>query len=227
MSDPQLRQDSVSGARQPRPRKVYLTRHGISTWNEIQRTSGQLDPPLAQRGKALAERLAGVMRDIELTAVYCSTLTRCIETARPTASLHGLRIKTLDELREQHLGVLQGRYRDKRDPEAQQIWTQRSADRIGFTPPGGESYEALTRRVTDALAQIMQDQAHGTVLIVGHRITNRVLLQALLGWSAHDTAQLTLRSKFLYEVVPGTEPTINTILLSERKAGRRHEGFLA
>ncbi|MFQ5616902.1 MAG: histidine phosphatase family protein [Anaerolineales bacterium] len=210
----------------PMPKKIYLMRHGKSTWNEIQKTSGQTDPPLAPKGLALAERLAKVLVNEPLTAIYSSTLKRSIETARPTADCHGLPIHQERDLQEQNLGDLEGRYRDERDPEAEELWAKRTENRVRFVPPNGETYAALEERVGGCLNNILRDEAGGEILIVGHRITNRVLMQALLDLSAADAEQLSLRSKFLYEIAPGKEPMVHTILLSEHKAGKRHEGLM-
>jgi broad specificity phosphatase PhoE len=147
--------------------KIFLVRHGQSEWNGQNRVSGQLDPVLTPKGIQQAHALARVLRDEPLAAIYTSSLTRAVETARPTAELHRLPIQTRDALKEINLGVLEGRFRDERDPEAQQLWEEREEDRLHYQVPGGESYLDLERRVTACLNEIMDQEAGKTVLIVG------------------------------------------------------------
>ena len=55
-----------------------------------------------------------------------------------------------EALNEIHLGILQGRFRDERDPEAQRLWEQRGEDKLAFRAPGGETYRELRHRVLGA-----------------------------------------------------------------------------
>ena len=77
-----------------------------------------------------------------------------------------------------HLGILQGRYRDARDPLAQQLWRAQRQDRARYCPPGGESLSDMAQRVLPCLHTILAQAAHRTVLIVAHRYTNRLVLGA-------------------------------------------------
>ena len=226
MNNPQLIPARISTEPLPQlPKKIFLVRHGQSAWNKTKRVSGQLNPPLADVGQRQARCLAQVMDGESLTAIYASSLSRAVETALPTARHHELPITQCDELREQHLGILQGRYRDQRDPQAETLWKRRAADRLGFRIPGGESCAELDQRVRRFVHEILPGEAGGTVLIVGHRNSNRLLLAALMGWPLEEAAEIRLRSKYLYEIVPGDEAEICTISLRERDLGDSRQGF--
>lgn len=201
-------------------RKIFLVRHGRSEWNGQKRISGQLDPPLSPTGARQAQCLESLLRDEQLSAVYASPLSRAVETAEPTAASHRLAVKTCDALKEIHFGVLQGRFRDGRDPEAQRLWAEREKEKLHYRVPGGETFLELETRVMPCLQDILRQE--GTALIVGHRSTNRVILRELMRWPLDTALGLDLRSKYLYEIVPGESPRINTIRLDN---GHRHEGF--
>jgi broad specificity phosphatase PhoE len=207
--------------------RLFIARHGQSEWNRDGRVTGQLDPALSEQGKRQANSLREVLNDVPLAAVFASPLARARDTATPTAQAHALRLDTRPELREIHLGVLQGRYRNERDPNAQRLWEERKQDIYGFRAPGGESFAELERRVVPCLTDILQNEHGRSVLIVGHRNTNRVLLGALLGWAPEAAASIPIRSRKLYEITIDTVTRIATISLDERDSGRRTEGFEA
>lgn len=202
-----------------RPTTIYLVRHGESELNRDKRISGQLDPSLSREGilgsLALADQLLGV----RLTAIYTSALIRAIETAKPTAFAHGLIIYPKEALNELHLGVLQGRHRDDRDPEARSLWEERKKDNIHYRVPGGETFAELAERVIRCLNEILAAEAGGTILIVGHRATNRALFGSLLNWPEEQWLSLNFRHKYLYEITTGTPPQLATIRLNGSHAG--------
>jgi len=184
-------------------RTVYLARHGESTWNRCRRITGQLDPPLSRRGMQQARQLSQVLRDVPLVAVYASALTRSRVTAGVVASEQGLVPRVTAELNEIHLGFLEGRWRDGRDPSARDQWAERQRDRVGYRPPGGESFRDLTLRVVAAVSRILLDRPVGPVLIVGHRNTNRAILHRLLGWSLDQAAATPVRQDVVLRIAPG------------------------
>ena len=54
------------------------------------------DPALSEAGRARAQRLAELLRDAPLAAVYSTDTRRTRETAQPSASTHGLTVKRYD-----------------------------------------------------------------------------------------------------------------------------------
>lgn len=210
-----------------RPVRIFVVRHGESVWNRTKRISGQLDPALSVAGLAQAQRLCETLSEVHLDAIYTSTLSRSIATAAPTACWHGITPRACHWLDEQNLGSLQGRYRNDRDPQALALWNERGADVLRFQPPGGETYDELQRRVTEGLRQLCELQAGRTVLIVGHRNTNRPLLAALLGWTAEEAIATKLKHHDLYDIAPAHSTFVRTISLRDRDRGRAREGFRA
>ena len=204
-----------------RPTTICLVRHGESELNRDKRISGQLDPPLSLEGVQESLALADQLQGVRLTAIYTSALIRAVETARPTADAQGLPIHTRGALNELHLGILQGRHRDERDPEAQALWEERKKDKIHYRVPGGETFAELAERVIGCLDEILAAEAGGTILIVGHRTTNRALFGALLNWPKEQWLSLNFRHKYLYEITTGAQPQLATIRLNGSHAGER------
>jgi len=205
---------------------IYLARHGQSEWNNQSLITGQLDPGLSPKGEQQSVALAECLRDEELAAVYTSALQRTVATAQPTARMKGLKMVSLAALNEIHLGVLQGRHRDERDPEAQSLWAQWQADLWGYRVPGGERFDEFAQRVGEGLQAILQQHTGQRFLVVGHRATNRVLLGTLLGWPRERWAELRLRNKYFYRIRLGATPEVATYTLSGRDTGACHEGFI-
>jgi broad specificity phosphatase PhoE len=200
-----------------RPTTIYLVRHGESQLNLEKRVSGQFDTPLSQEGIRQSQILAVQLLGVPLTGIYTSALRRTVETARPTAAMHGLLIQSHAGLNEQHFGVLEGRFRDDRDPEARALWEARKHDKRTHRIPGGERFIDLAGRVQQVLKDILVYEAGGTILIVGHRNTNRALFGMLMRQSEERWPHLTLKSQCVYRIITGSHPELHTIALGGKQ----------
>ncbi|QPK64605.1 histidine phosphatase family protein [Methylomonas sp. LL1] len=207
-----------------RPLRIYLARHGQSELNLQQRISGQADTQLSAQGLEQAQALGDVLKHETLSAIYCSSLTRAIQTASPAAAIHGLRIQALDGLREIGLGILEGRHIDERDPEACRLWAARAHDKHGFMVPGAEIYSAFTNRVLSSVEQILADSS-SAILIVGHRNTNEVILARLLTNDFAGEAEINVKNKYLYAIDWHGKPQVMTIRLGGEHHGRHYPGL--
>jgi broad specificity phosphatase PhoE len=70
------------------PKQVFVTRH-------LQKGQGD-DPPLTAEGTANAEKLAAMLADKGITAIFVTPTRRTTETAAPLAKLLGISITTYD-----------------------------------------------------------------------------------------------------------------------------------
>lgn len=163
------------------PTTVYLVRHGSVVGAETRRFIGHLDVPLSPLGErqmaALAMRLAG----IGLDAVYASDLQRTRRSADILAEPHGLTPIALPELREFAMGRWEGLTAEEirgLDGAAFATWM---ADVAGYRFPGGESLVELAARAWPAFERIVASHAGGSVAIVAHGGTNRLILCRALG----------------------------------------------
>ncbi len=162
---------------------ILLARHGETDWNAERRWQGHTDRPLTDRGRAQAQALAERLDGTELESVYSSDLTRARETAAAVAERKGIELRTLPELREVDVGSWAGLTKaeaEARFPEAFERWKH---GHVGWTD--GETYEAMTERVTAALRRIAAEHENAPVLVVSHGGPIRALHATALGLDVH------------------------------------------
>src|SRR5208337_3868208 len=88
---------------------LYLIRHGETVGGETKRYKGSLDVPLSERGVAqIREASAFIAKKAELSAVYCSGLSRALKSAEIIAGPYGLKPVIIDDLRERSFGLWEG-----------------------------------------------------------------------------------------------------------------------
>ncbi len=128
------------------------------------------DPPLTPRGRDQARRAAAALARGGIDAVFCSPLRRARETADAIGSAAGLAPSALAGVAEVGMGSLT-------DPDSPAGRAERDAIfsawlagdfRRGF--PGGEDFEAVKRRVREALRAVSTDLPGRRVAIVTHRM---------------------------------------------------------
>lgn len=182
--------------------RLYIARHGQTDWNVQHRLQGWTDRPLDETGRRQASELAAALQGIRLDAIYSSTLTRSRDTARMVAGTT-MTVKSLDGLRERNYGHFQGGLETDADyVRRSNDWTDRLDD--------GESLNQLLARSRESLQQIRREHPAGNVLIVGHRITNQMLLRALFDFTPDQTIKIMQNNDevYLVELDPGAKPRL-------------------
>lgn len=152
---------------------LYLVRHGQTELNVQNILQGWQDSPLTERGReqALATRTAFAAHGVAFDHLYSSPLGR----ARRTAELivgEGRSIALVDDLREWHLGSLEGTSNRKMPA---QPWGDYP---VAF---GGESETQLRARMVAALSRIMARSQHNCVLAVSHGSACQEFLRCVTG----------------------------------------------
>lgn len=161
--------------------KIYLVRHGRTAWNREEIFRGTKDIPLDEQGMEEA-RLAGDWLKVEkIDAVYSSPLSRSVETARAIASPHGIDVRILDGLYDINYGKWEGVSHDeviRKWPDLYRKW-KTEPHRVVF--PDGESLDAVRKRSMDAVMKVVSLHPGNTVVLVAHRVVNKVILAAIIG----------------------------------------------
>ena len=168
------------------PTTLVLVRHGETNWNRERRFQGHADTPLNEAGREQARRLAEILRNERLTAVYTSPLRRATETASIVAHPLGLEPVELEALREIDVGDWEGLTVDEvrtRFPERVDV-----AWHSGW--PGGETHAELGARVVPALVELDRLHPGERVLGVTHAGPIRAALTAALGVSVAESRAL-------------------------------------
>jgi len=156
---------------------LYYIRHGETDWNVEQRLQGHRDTALNARGRVQAAHCGGVLRDLLAcegrAAADCAYVSSPLKRARETMELvragldlpaHAYAVD--DRLIEIAFGDWEGLTLPEIEARAPNAIAEREHDKWGFTPPGGESYRDVTRRVGDWYATVTRDTvvaAHGGV----------------------------------------------------------------
>jgi broad specificity phosphatase PhoE len=208
----------------PTPKRLFLARHGESVANQQKLVSGQLDTPLTEKGRRQAQWLCDVLKNEQLSVIYASSLSRAVETARPTSDYHGVEIQQVDNFKERHFGILQGQVADGAETDAKALWQARIAHKLNATIPGSEDFPSFERRIADQLEQVLRNLP-SSALIVAHRNTNQVILSKLLGLSLPADTAINVKNKYLYEIELGDHPTVNTIRLGGEFHGKKFAGL--
>lgn len=164
--------------------RLYLVRHGATQLTSEDRFSGSTGVELSDEGRMQARRLGERLRPEEISAVYCSPLSRTVETAhligvpRESEPIH------VDALREISHGRWEGLSRrevEARYPDEYTAWEE---DPFTFAPEGGESGVAVLARALPAIRDIVTRHPGERVLVVSHKATIRLVLSSLLGFDA-------------------------------------------
>lgn len=164
-----------------RNRLIYVVRHGqIQLPDDQRRYIGQLDLPLNEDGIRQAEWLRKRLERAEISAAYCSDLSRSRQTAAIIAANKSVRIVSRPDLREISLGEWEGCTFAEISRQYPHEFKARGADIGYYRVPGGESFADCSRRIVAAFHEILA-AAPGNILIVGHAGANRMLLCHVLG----------------------------------------------
>ena len=153
--------------------RVYVARHGETTWNLAGRYQGRLESELSPLGARQALVLADAMEAAGISRVVSSPLWRCTATAQATAERAGVPVETDDRLIEIAHGTWEGRLRDEiaaNDPARYRAWREDPAH-VQFE--NGESIADVLARWRDFVASFAPA---APALVVTHDAVVRVAL---------------------------------------------------
>lgn len=161
-------------------REFYLIRHGETDWNKrLGKLQGHTDIPLNDIGFLQAAALTDLTRDLNITKIISSDLSRAVETAKRVSPVPA-DIETHPDLREVHLGVGEGMTWDeinlKLGPDFRPLWASKSEDHLDLRFPGGESRREVLARVQSCLIHFLNKYPHDRLAFVSHGYVIRTLV---------------------------------------------------
>jgi broad specificity phosphatase PhoE len=164
---------------------IYFIRHGQTEFNREDRVQGRVDSPLTalgvQQAKAMGTHLAALIRadDAGEWLLEASPLGRARQTADIIAEVAGLDEPRIDQrLIEVGYGVFEGLTRDEVDAR----WPQYiGMNGIFGRAPQGETFEALSARVGDWLAEAQARPPQVRSVAVSHAGVSRTMRGLFLG----------------------------------------------
>ena len=178
---------------------IYLVRHGQTAWNKEEIFRGRTDVPLDETGLKQAELVGQYFKGMEIQGIYSSSLSRAWQTAQKVAEFHNLGVQPLQGILDMSFGNWEGRpHQEIREYESKTYrqWVE--------TPhlvrlPGGEGLDDVKVRAMTAMEEVILNHPGKTLILVTHRVVNKVLICAILGldnshfWQiAQDTTAINL-----------------------------------
>ena len=165
------------------PTRLILLRHGATSHSQEKRFSGTggRDLSLDEAGVAQAHAAAEWLRGHGgVQVLVTSPLARARETASHAAEVLGLEPQVVEGLRETSFGDWDGHtFAEVREkwPRELDAWLGSST----VAPPGGESFDAVARRVRRARDELITAHPGRTVVAVTHVTPIKLLVRAALG----------------------------------------------
>jgi len=159
--------------------ELILVRHGETEYNRADVFRGRVDLPLNERGRMQARAAASRLSEHSFEAFYSSPLKRSLETARAIAEQHGGEVQPLADFNDVDYGLWSGKSVDEvREgwPEIFSKWVE-NPEAVVF--PEGESLLSVRERLQAGLERLA-GQHDGMVLLVGHKLINRLILCIVL-----------------------------------------------
>lgn len=145
--------------------KICLVRHGLTEYNAQRKLQGSSDIPLNSEGESQAESAREKLKPYDFDLIISSPLIRAYRTAEIINEYHDLEIETMDELKEQYFGPLEGNHIDDIQ--------EKYPDGIF---PGAESFESLSNRVAKAIKKIENTYPDKHILLTAHSRTIKSIL---------------------------------------------------
>ncbi|GGM23606.1 phosphoglycerate mutase [Micromonospora sonchi] len=146
--------------------QIMLIRHGETTWSASRRHTSYTDLELTPDGERQAHALGSALADRQFVAVLTSPRIRALRTAQ----LAGLTVTGTDEdLAEWNYGEYEGRTTAEihQDRPGWSVWSDGC--------PGGESPSEVGERLDRLLTTLHPLLDRGSVALVGHAHSLRVL----------------------------------------------------
>jgi broad specificity phosphatase PhoE len=161
--------------------QIILARHGNTPWNKDKIFRGSKDIPLDDQGQEEARALADWLKDETIQAAYTSPLSRSRDTALAIAGPRGLEVVDLPGLADLCYGDWEGLPLTEVKVKYADLYHQWEAAPHTVRFPNGETLEELRTRGLAAVDEVAQRHQDQTVLLVGHRAVNKVIIAGLIG----------------------------------------------
>jgi probable phosphomutase (TIGR03848 family) len=158
---------------------LHLIRHGENDFMRLHKLAGWLPGiHLNDRGRAQAEALVTLFKEVQLQAIYSSPLERSTETAAPLARAHGLAVQRRTGLGETRYGRWEGQSISRL--RRLKLWSQMQTAPSLVTIPEGDSCRELQARIVGELERIMSRHS-GAVACFSHADPIKLALAHYLG----------------------------------------------
>jgi broad specificity phosphatase PhoE len=160
--------------------ELILARHGETAWNVEKIYRGRSDVGLDEVGIKQAELLGKYVSNYGLEAIYSSPLKRALDTANVIARYQNIDVQIAEGLIDLDYGkwqCLPEREVKRLYPALLNEW-HNNPHKVRM--PGGEGLDDVRKRAIKVVNDILSNY-YGSVVLVSHRVVNKVLICSLLG----------------------------------------------
>jgi broad specificity phosphatase PhoE len=160
--------------------EIILARHGQTEWNVGEIYRGRIDIGLDEVGLKQAELLGKYLSDLKLDAIHSSSLRRALHTANTIARYQEVDVEVANGLVDFDYGEWQG----LPDTEVRRLYpalhNEWHSNPHMVKMPSGESLADVRERAVAVVDDVVS-RYEGSVVLVTHRVVNKVLICCLLG----------------------------------------------
>ncbi len=169
--------------------RVIIVRHGQSSYNAQKRIQGRSNESvLTEKGQADAKIVGNTLKDLDISAIFCSPLQRAKLTADIIQSCFSSPPPLIptDDLLEVDLPLWENWYKKdvkEKFPEEYQCWHERPQDFKMILSDNQEFYPVLSlyQQSKSFWEKLLKEYDGKTVLIVAHNGINRCLIMSAIG----------------------------------------------
>jgi probable phosphoglycerate mutase len=161
--------------------KTFIIRHAEAEGNLYRRGQGHFDGKITPLGQRQIDALAERFKDERIDALYSSDMSRTKATAGAILRYRGLPLNTDSRLREIDMGAWEDTCWGNIAESEPEMLHNFNCDPDNWRVCGGESFQRLQRRITDAVLDIASRHNGQTIVIVSHGMAIRSLMCAFLG----------------------------------------------
>lgn len=195
---------------------LLLIRHGENDYVKSGKMAGRLPGiHLNEKGQKQAHALGEALKDVPLKAVYSSPLERAMETAKPIAESHNLKIVQEPDLMDTNIGKWQGR--SWRVLGLTKVWriVQNAPSRFRF--PEGESFLEAQTRYVNVIERIIQkhNMPKDIVAVVFHADPIKLVVSHFLGMPLDHFQRLSCDTGSMTELHT-SESRANLVKINQR-----------
>ncbi|MGM0652002.1 MAG: histidine phosphatase family protein [Bacillota bacterium] len=159
---------------------LFLIRHGETAWNSEGVFRGRSDIPLNKRGLQQAKATADYLKSVDFTAVYCSPLTRSIQTADAICLDRAIKPTPVTAFTDISFGPWEGKSFIELEalyPEAIETWQKRPEK---HKLPDAETLNEAMSRSFNQMELLAHENQGKNIAIVSHRVILKLLILAAL-----------------------------------------------
>jgi len=160
--------------------EIILARHGETDWNAQGIFRGRIDIGLNETGVRQAELLAEHLSQVKPEAIYSSPLKRALKTAEIIARYHNLAVEITPGLVDFDYGRWQGLTHQEVKENYRELYAKWLDHPHRVRIPDGEGFDNVRKRAVKIVNNVAA-KYEGAIVLVSHRVVNKVLICALLG----------------------------------------------